>query len=589
MNLELELAKLENSQLVRRLTELDPAFLFKHGLVQETAYSSLLKNDRRQLHRTVGQALESLYPEQLDQNAALLARHFAEAGDDARTFAYARRAGDAAAAQYANIEALEFYSLALEVYRRKAIQADGADLKHLYSGRGRVLEVSGKYDSALQNYQEMQAVALERSDRNMELAALIGQTTVRATPNASFDPVEGQRLAEQALALARELGDRPMEAKILWTLLLLNGYVGHPLVAVEYGEQSLELSRAFNLKEQLAYTLNDISIYGYADIGPFSRAREALAEAHPLWQELGNLPMLSDNLNQSSFLDYLAGKYDQAVQEAEESKRISIAISNPWGLAFSDAAVANVLLERGEYGASRDTFENAIRVGTEKGFAGVQGIGGMFLALVYAQVGALERGLEIATNAFTKIEELLPIFRQAGLATVAYLHVLRGNLDLAEPLLQEARAKRETPLPLVYLSQIFVEGEYGLAKKEYAEMRAALQRFIDIQRAKGMQTGVPDALCFQARAFAAESQPEAARDLLMQALEEADEIGSLRARLPILIALAEIEPARGEDNEAQKFRRAAGEMIHGIEAHLPEDLRSSFMNLPQVQGIVQDG
>lgn len=589
MNLELELAQLENSQLVRRLTEPDPAFLFKHGLVQETAYSSLLKNDRKQLHRTVGQALESLYPELLDQNAALLARHFAEAGDDTRTFAYARRAGDAAAAQYANIEALEFYSLAIEVSHRSGIQVAGADLNHLYSARGRVLEVSGKYDAALRNYENMREVATERSDRALELAALVGMITVRATPNASFDAVEAQRLSEQALPLARQMSDHAMEAKIYWTLLLLNGYVGHSQLAAQYGEQSLALARAYDLKEQLAYTLNDLGIYGYADMGTYSKARQSLEEAYPLWQALGNLPMLSDNLNQASFLDYLGGEYDRAIQEAEEGKRISIAISNPWGLAFSDAALANVLLERGDYGGARDALENAIRVGKEKGFAGVQGIGGMFLALVYANVGAFDYGLEIAKNAFAKIEELLPIFRRAGLATVAYLHLLRGNPELAEPPLEESRITPETPLPLVYLAQILAEGEYGLAERDYAGMRARMQRFLDIQSSKGMRTGVPDAMYFQARACAAEGQPEAARDLLERALAEADEIGSLRARLPILIALAETEKARGDLNAAEKYRLAAREMIQSIEANLPEDLRQSFMNLWQVQGTVRDG
>jgi hypothetical protein len=118
MNLANELAELESSQLVRRAAGDDLAYLFKHALTQETAYQSLLFKKRHAIHHQVAEAYERLYPDRLDENAALLAQHYAEAGDDAKTFAYALRAGDAAARVYAHAEASVYYAQALDALIR---------------------------------------------------------------------------------------------------------------------------------------------------------------------------------------------------------------------------------------------------------------------------------------------------------------------------------------------------------------------------------------------------------------------------------------------------------------------------------------
>jgi len=102
--------------LVQRQPELE--YLFRHVLVQEAAYSSLLHADRRRLHKIVAQALESLFADRLDAHAGLLAEHFHEAADDEKTAEYAARAGDAAARIFAHPEARGHYARALEALSR---------------------------------------------------------------------------------------------------------------------------------------------------------------------------------------------------------------------------------------------------------------------------------------------------------------------------------------------------------------------------------------------------------------------------------------------------------------------------------------
>jgi ABC-type transport system substrate-binding protein/class 3 adenylate cyclase len=86
-----------------------PEYRFRHGLVQEVAYSTLVEPTRRELHRRVGEALEELYGESREEVYDLLARHFAEADEPEKAVDYLLAAGDKARQLYADQEALEHY------------------------------------------------------------------------------------------------------------------------------------------------------------------------------------------------------------------------------------------------------------------------------------------------------------------------------------------------------------------------------------------------------------------------------------------------------------------------------------------------
>ena len=95
-----------------------PEYRFRHGLVQEVAYGSLLEPARRSLHRRIGEALEMLYGENNESFYGPLARHFAEADEPERAAQYSLLAGDAARAVYADMEAIEHYRRARTFLRR---------------------------------------------------------------------------------------------------------------------------------------------------------------------------------------------------------------------------------------------------------------------------------------------------------------------------------------------------------------------------------------------------------------------------------------------------------------------------------------
>jgi predicted ATPase len=110
-------------------------YAFHHSLTQEATYGTLLLKGRRELHLRVGEVLEELYADRIEEFAPLLTRHFQEAGDDERTLTYATVAGDSAAGLYANVEAVTHYTSAIEAADRLGIGDEA--LHHLYLSRGR--------------------------------------------------------------------------------------------------------------------------------------------------------------------------------------------------------------------------------------------------------------------------------------------------------------------------------------------------------------------------------------------------------------------------------------------------------------------
>jgi len=95
-------------------------YRFRHSLFQQHIYNKLGKIEREILHQQVGETLESLYGDRVEEIAPQLALHFTEAGDAERAVKYALRAGDKARSLYANEEAIGHYERALTFLRAES-------------------------------------------------------------------------------------------------------------------------------------------------------------------------------------------------------------------------------------------------------------------------------------------------------------------------------------------------------------------------------------------------------------------------------------------------------------------------------------
>src|SRR5262245_9588629 len=91
----------------------EPAYIFKHAVIQDVAYNSLLMQRRKALHQAVGEAVEELYEDRLEEHYAELAHHFSQGEVWNKALTYSRQAGEKALAQSAYREAVGAFEQAL--------------------------------------------------------------------------------------------------------------------------------------------------------------------------------------------------------------------------------------------------------------------------------------------------------------------------------------------------------------------------------------------------------------------------------------------------------------------------------------------
>jgi len=105
--LQRELARLVDAELVyQRGLPPHATYMFKHALIQDAAYTSLLKSTRQQYHQRIAQVLETQFLETIAGQPELLAHHFTEAGLNEQAVHYWHKAGQSAVQRSAHVEAI---------------------------------------------------------------------------------------------------------------------------------------------------------------------------------------------------------------------------------------------------------------------------------------------------------------------------------------------------------------------------------------------------------------------------------------------------------------------------------------------------
>jgi tetratricopeptide (TPR) repeat protein len=346
MNLDTSLAQLEQSQLVRPVIEPDPAYIFKHVLTQESAYQSLLKTQRRQIHQRVAEAIERAFAGELDSVSDVLAYHWEQAEVPERARHYLVRAGRNAARRFANQEAVTAFTRALAL----AEDAPSHEVQAIYEARAESHYLLTRVEAALADGQAALALAQQAGRlvdesrimtrmatlqmfRGDAAAAVELARRVEANAQALQDPAlalsaimvvafvaqNDGRISEayprlrHALFVSREADKPALQAEILWYLALLNNFMGRFGRAVALACQGVEATRRSGdrgFEPVLRYTV------GLAEAcrGNYDTALAAIEAGHTAAQEI-QLPLgLARYGNHRGFLCSELGDWETAYQ-----------------------------------------------------------------------------------------------------------------------------------------------------------------------------------------------------------------------------------------------------------------------------------
>ena len=249
-------ALLDNRLLAERPSDRRP-YTLAHDYIREVVYSESREARRRVFHRRALLALE-----EADAPAAECAFHALAALLDEPAFRYSVAAGHEAFAAYATQEALGHFNTARDVVSRMQDRGEAIDanlLGRLYQERGQALVLVSDDEAVRSNYEAMRSFAVQRQDRALEMTALLGLSNLYGQYTSLFNPLKARETAQEALALAREMGDKAAEARALWELMVVElTAIGDNNLAMSYGRQALALARELGLKELVGHILNGL-------------------------------------------------------------------------------------------------------------------------------------------------------------------------------------------------------------------------------------------------------------------------------------------------------------------------------------------
>jgi len=276
MTLLKQLNTLESAGLVR-IAQLEPdlEYLFRHALVREAAYSSILSADQKELHLAVGKAIELLYPDKVDEFAAMLSYHFGEAGNEQKALKYCALAGKGALATFANQEAENHFRCALGLVEQ---EPERAGLLNLL---GEALYRQSRYEETIHTWRE--GIQLYRQQEDFTGVARLYARSARAAWYGGDHP-EGLRLSLEGLEAVKGMQEDPSKAMLVHEAARAYHFNGYPEEAEPLCRQALEMAERIGAVDIQADALTTLGVLPNV---PSDESLESLAKAVELAESNG--------------------------------------------------------------------------------------------------------------------------------------------------------------------------------------------------------------------------------------------------------------------------------------------------------------
>jgi DNA-binding SARP family transcriptional activator/tetratricopeptide (TPR) repeat protein len=573
--LELLEALLDGRLLAERPSDRRP-YTLAHDYIREVVYAESREARRRVFHRRALLGLEAS-----GAAAAECAFHALAALLDEPAFRYSVAAGHEAFASYGTQEALTHFDMARAVVRRMhdlGESSDGELLGRLYRGRGQALELVNDDEAARDNYEEMRTVAVQRREQTLELAGLISQSFLHSNYTSVFNPSKARELAQEALVLARELGDKAAEAGALWGLMAVEfSSAGDRNLIMDYGRQGLVLARELGLKELVGRILSGICWAFFAN-RQIEQAREALSEAKSIWWELGNLQRLAETSRYLVILNYGVGDHRRMLGEAPELAELGAAIGSrvDEGQGWTHMALGHA--RQGRLGKALNYTEKVGAISADIGHANEEH-GHQFVRIVlYQAAGALAEAERWADMLSAQRETIMPALIHSYVTQAALAKIVYGKLEEGQAILDELLSSlpADTTSSFAIIALAVAYGHLHLARGKPEVLFAGLEERLRPFRKAGFVRMLADEFWLRGRADMALGRYDAARAALLQAREAAEAQEERAILWQILATSSELERTCGDEAAAGKLRDQARTLVADIAAHAGP-LRAAFL------------
>jgi predicted ATPase len=462
-------------------------YRFKHALIQEAAYQSLLKSTRQRSHQRIAEVLEARFPETAETQPELLAHHYTEAGLGEQAVGYWERAGKRAIQRSANVEAVSHLTNGLKVL---ATLTDTPD----------------------------------RTEQELALQTALGPALIATKGYAALE-------VEQAYARARELcrqvGETPRLVPVLFGLRLFYQQRAEFHIARELEEQLFHLAQRVQDPGLLLVAYQALGATSYW-LGELAQARADLEQGMALYdpQQHRSLTFGAIQHPGVTCLAFVAralwalGYPAQALQRSQDAVALAQELSHPFSLAYALGCAAALHQLRREGPVTQERAEAAMALSREQGFA-------LWLAM-----GTTLRGWALVAQGqeaegIAQVRQGLAAYKATGtavgqpylLALLAEAYAKHGQAEEGLGVLAEALAAVHHSGERCYEAELYrLKGELLLARpaEHYAEAEACFWQAIAIARRQQAKSLELRAAMSLARLWQRQGKHAEARQLLAE-------------------------------------------------------------------------
>ena len=407
-------------------------FIFRHVIVSDAIYSTLLKRDRTDLHGLVGQAIETIYADRLDGQVEVLARHFAWSVHKDRALHYLILAGQKAARVYLNDPARQQFEDALNLLPQ--VSHSPSQALQVYMGLGDVLLLTGEYVTARAHYQSALQLLLGLDpDRYLgEKTAL--QRKVATTHERQGDYEGALRylaLAEQSLINASQ--PMPIEQAQIFNDI---GWIQFKHGNFDEAEKSLIDALA------LAVGANrpDVTASIYNRLGGVFFQKDQLDQASyyvqkslALREEIGDILAVARSYNNLGLLGWKSGHWDDAIAGFTRCLELNSNLGDVEGAIELHGNLGLLYNDRGNIAEAQQHFEDSLTLAQQIGHRHNEGLMNHYYSRLFISVEDWHRALEYANRSLVILKEvedldnLVDVYVNLGQA-----HLGLGNTEMAQ-------------------------------------------------------------------------------------------------------------------------------------------------------------
>ena len=412
-----EITGIENRDFIR-LEQPDPrlTYTFKHNTTQEVVYETLLFAQRRELHRTIATWYETTFAQDAETLAnfyPLLAYHWRYAEEKEKERQYALLAGEQAAAQYANEDALRYFSRALALTPVE----DVATRYRLLLGREAVYGLTAQREPQAADLTALETLVsdalpqylLDVMLRRIKYYEMVSDMTamqeaaqelIRLAPDNSTYMIQAQlelgvslwrqgqlkeartTLEDALLAAVQNENTAELEARILHNLGAISFYQHNIDDARQFYEEALQKYRELGNRKGEANALDNIAGVAF-QAGDYASAQQTNLAAFTIHQEIGSRRDETRCLSNLGTIYHAIGELEAAVQSQKHAIRLAQEVADPSLESLATNNYGLVLTELNNHELALSACKQAVQLDHKLGDSIGEGYSQTSLALAY--------------------------------------------------------------------------------------------------------------------------------------------------------------------------------------------------------------